>query len=143
MYSEEEKERIKEHIVEEIAKGRSLKNILETDEGMPTRPIIYKWLNPENTEYDKDFLYNYTHAREESADLDADKLEELAEKVIDGTVSPDKARVAGDLLKWIAGKKKPKKYGNKLDITSANEQLTHQVTVFQLPTNGREIETNE
>lgn len=143
MYTEEEKEKIQEHIVEEITKGRSLKKILDEDEGMPSRMTIYQWLNPESPYYCKDFSYNYTHAREESADLDADKMEEIVEKVINGELTPDKARVAGDLLKWIAGKKKPKKYGNKLDITSANEQLTHQVTVFQLPTNGRDIEDNE
>lgn len=142
-YSPDEIVTFKEIILDEISKGKSVLAILRKHKQLPSRRFIYEWLNPANKNYDKEFSNNYAQAKEDSADIDADKIGDIAIKVLKGVYDPHRARVASDNLKWLAGKKKPKKYGNKLDITSANEQLTNQVTVFQLPLNGRETEENE
>ena len=45
-----------------------------------------------------------------------DKLDEIAEKVLTGEIGCNEARVAADIIKWSASKKKPKKYGDKQQI---------------------------
>ena len=137
-YSPDEIEVFKEKIINELAKGKSLLKILRNNKKLPSRRYIYEWLNPNNERYDAEFRNNYIQAREDSADVDADKIEKIVEDVRNEKLRPDQARVMGDLLKWTAGKKKPKKYGDKLDLTTAGKELTQQVTVFQLPTNGRD-----
>ena len=70
---------------------------------------MYKWfrLYP-------DFVDNYARAKEDSGDADQDKLDEIAEKVLSGEIEPQAARVAADIIKWSASKKKPKKYGDRI-----------------------------
>lgn len=128
-YSKEQIEKAKELIINELSQGSSLKSILDNNKNLPSRPIVYQWLNEEHKDYDLEFLNNYTRAREESADLDAEKIQEIAEKTLDGTYDPASARVALDAYKWSAGKKKPKKYGDKLDVTSGDKPISNEIKV--------------
>ena len=137
-YSEEEIQIFKENIIELLSVGESLKSILEKNKEMPSRPIVYTWLNEEHTNYDKEFLNNYVRAREDSADIDAEKIQELAEKTLKGTYDPQSARIALDAYKWSAGKKKPKKYGDKLDLTSDNKAINHIPIFGDNPLDGKE-----
>ena len=58
-----------------------------------------------------------TCAREKIAQtLTRRTLEEIAHKTLKGDYDPSSARVAADILKWTAGRKKPKKYGDKQAI---------------------------
>ena len=90
-----------------IALGRSLRSVV-TDEGMPSHQTVYNWLGKFPV-----FVEQYTRAKKDSADADADRIEEIAEKVLTGAYEPQQARVAIDAYKWTAGKKRPKKYGDK------------------------------
>jgi len=117
-YTKEQIKKAKEKIITGIYEGKSLKSILDKSKTLPSRPIVYEWLNSENKNFDKEFLNNYTGAREDSADIDADKIEVLNQEIRNKTIDPQSARVIADNLKWIAGKKKPKKYGDKLEIDS-------------------------
>jgi DNA-binding ferritin-like protein len=65
---------------------------------------------------DEEFRKQYTRAKEESGDADQDKLDEIAERVLDGSLDPQAARVAADIIKWSASKKKPKKYGDRIAL---------------------------
>lgn len=69
------------------------------------------WLkkNPE-------FAEEYARAHEDSADADAELIKDIQERVILGEIDPQAGRVAIDSLKWCAGKRKPKKYGDKLEL---------------------------
>lgn len=116
MYSKKQLDKFKDVIIENLSKGRSLKNTLEEVKETPSRQIVYNWLNEKHTDYDSTFLDNYIRAREESADLDAENIANIAEKTLTGEYDPNSARVAIDAFKWIAGKKRPKKYGDKLDL---------------------------
>lgn len=51
-------------------------------------------------------------------------------------IQRDRLRV--DARKWMLGKMQPKKYGDKLDVTSDGEKIEGGVTIFQLPDNGRD-----
>ena len=158
MYSEKQVKEMKAKILLDIANGESLKSILENgakkpedynekESGpfvqMPSRPRVYEWLNPNHSKYDIDFRNNYTQAREDSADLDVEKMEKVVEEVRTGTLDPQQARVIADIHKWTAGRKKPKKYGDKIDHTTNGKDITQQVTVFQMPDNGRDNDIDE
>lgn len=51
-------------------------------------------------------------------------------------IQRDRLRV--DARKWMLGKMQPKKYGEKLDVTTDGEKIEGGVTIFQLPDNGRD-----
>lgn len=123
-YNKEQTPLLKSEIIDGLSLGKSLKSILDTDDKMPSRAIIYNWLNKDHQDFDQNFLNNYVRAREESADLDAERIEEIAEKTLKGEYKSDAARVAIDALKWTAGKKKPKKYGDKLDLSIEERPMT-------------------
>jgi hypothetical protein len=95
-----------------------LKRICD-QEGMPTRATVFSWMNKQ-----PEFMNNYTRAKQEAADAYAEDIEDIAHEVRSGKLDPNAGRVAGDLLKWTSSKLKPKKYGDKLDVTSGNEKIT-------------------
>lgn len=103
-----------------LSGGMSLKRITDSED-MPSRQTVYTWLR-----LHEEFLDNYTRAKEDSADALADDIEEIAEGTLKGTYDPQAARVAMDGKKWIASKLKPKKYGDKLDITG-EQTINHKL----------------
>tara|TARA_R110002020_G_scaffold99072_5_gene235367 strand:- start:718 stop:1134 length:417 start_codon:yes stop_codon:yes gene_type:complete len=123
-YNKKELDKFKQTIIEGIAIGKSLKSILDNDKKLPSRPTVYTWLNEDSSKYDKEFFNNYVRAREDSADIDAEKIQELAENTLNGTYDPSAARIALDAYKWAAGKKKPTKYGDRQiqDVNIKSEQ---------------------
>ena len=101
-YTQKEIQNAKSIIMDGIANGKSLKSILENNK-IPSRNRVYEWLNEKNNKYDSEFRDNYVRAREESADLDADKIQEIADKTLKKEYGPNEARVAIDAYKWSAG----------------------------------------
>lgn len=142
-YTDEEIQQFKDKIIDELANGTSLRKILRDDDTLPSRRFVYQWLDPNNEKwFDATFSNQYARAREESADIDIDKMEILADRLIDGDIDAQQARAAADILKWTAGRKKPKKYGTtKVDLTTGGKELTQQVVQFHLPDNNRDTYT--
>jgi len=101
----------KDLIIEQIVLGKSLSKVKRENPELPSIPTIYTWLNEESNKYDKAFLNNYTRAKGESAEADFDKIQDICHDVLDGITDYQAGRVAMNGLMWIAGKKKPKKYG--------------------------------
>jgi hypothetical protein len=110
-------EELADTICGQLADGISLKRICAAD-NMPERKTIYNWLRKH-----EEFLHNYTRAKEDSADSHADNIAEVAEKVASGKLEPNAGRVVLDAYKWTASKLKPKKYGDKIDVTSNGESV--------------------
>lgn len=100
----------KDAICEAIACGDSLAKVLRK-KGMPGYSTVIRWLRD-----DEDFRVDYARAREAQADADADKIGDIVDRVLAGKLDPQAARAAIDALKWTAGKRQPKKYGDKLDL---------------------------
>jgi hypothetical protein len=93
-----------------IADGESLRAICEDDD-MPERCTVFAWINRH-----PEFADQYARAREMSAEADADDVGHYARKAADGEIEPAAARAAIDGLKWSAGKRKPKKYGDAIQM---------------------------
>jgi len=115
-----------------IAEGESLREIVKT-EGMPDRTTIYSWLLTH-----KEFLNQYTRAREEQADTYADEIIAIADEMPEVIAVTDKHgaliehKLDGaylqwqknriDARKWTAMKLKPKKYGERVQLAGSKEE---------------------
>jgi len=97
---------IADNICEKLASGKSLSWICE-DASMPSRKTVYQWL--QNIE---EFRNDYAQAREDQADTFVDEIIDIAD---DTALDANQARLRIDARKWVAGKMKPKKYGEKID----------------------------
>lgn len=100
-------------ICEEIADGRSLRSICK-DEGMPAKSTVFKWLGAVPA-----FANQYARAREAQADSHADDIIDISD---DNTLDANDKRVRIDARKWLAGKQRPKVYGDATTLkhTGAN-----------------------
>ncbi len=99
-------------ICDRIEAGQTIRQICE-DRDMPAWNTIRTWLQQFEA-----FQTQYARARENSAHASADLIQDLANQAKDGTLEPNAARVAIDAHKWLAGKRKPKVYGDRqiLDV---------------------------
>lgn len=119
----------------QLASGKSLAQICREDPSMPPYLTIFRWLK-ENEQFAKD----YARAREDQAEADADAISDIASRVVSGELDPQAARVAIDAYKWTAGKRLPKKYGDKLDLTSGGDKLKGIAVSFVDGGRGRDDE---
>ncbi len=119
--------------------SRSLRTICK-DEGMPSISSVFRWLSDENN---KDFREQYARAKECQADIFVEEIIDIADdKTTDtlagengesgNSVSVQRARLQIDSRKWVAGKQKPKKYGEKLDLTSDGKEIHSLVPVINV-----------
>jgi hypothetical protein len=126
---------VADRICEAIASGSGLVPFLEDNPKLPRYSTVMRWAREVPS-----FLEEYTRARDDSADLDADRVAEVAQAVRDGKIAPDAARVAIDAYKWSAGKRKPKKYGDKVEIaTTGTMQVSHTLTIDHLSSDELDV----
>ncbi len=104
-----------------IADGESLKKITD-EEGMPSRVTVHQWLID-----DREFLNKYEAAKALQADVYADEMDDIAHNEL---IDTQRARLIIDTRKWVASKLKPKRYGDKLDMTSGGEKIETNTIVF-------------
>ena len=131
--------KICEHISEE---GKSLNSALRL-KGTPDKNTFYKWIDhnkhkepsQETIDLCQKRFNQYARAVENRSDTLFEELILLAEKRDDchylddnGNKRIDSAavqakRVEIDVKKWALSKMRPKKYGDKIDVTSGNKQI--------------------
>lgn len=111
-----------------------IKRICESHKDMPTEKTIHNWLNN-----NKEFLQLYTRAKEFQADFMIDETIDIAddgtndtiiiqmpsgaEREVENKEWTNRSKLRIETRKWIASKLKPKKYGDKLDVTSDGEKI--------------------
>lgn len=111
---------IGDSICAEIIDGKSLRTILK-EEGMPHSTWFFRWLRES-----KEFAEQYARATEERSEAMAEDIQELADNVPSGKDDGNaiqKARLQIESRKWLMAKQKPKKYGDKIDLTSDGKAL--------------------
>lgn len=128
-----------DNICAELADGKSLRSICKTEE-YPSKTTVFNWLRT-----NKEFLDQYEIAKQECADSYADEIIEIAddgtndymEKQIGETTIEvvntehiQRSRLRVDARKWIASKLKPKKYGDKMDVTSDGKAIKGNTIMF-------------
>lgn len=138
-------QKVADAICEGIAEGRSLRSICQ-DEAMPNKATVFRWLADEER---KEFRDQYACAREAQADALFDEVLEIADEevtmvkrskhgaqddeeaevevVFDPTaVARNRLRV--DARKWMAGKLRPKVYGEKIQTEHSGEMTVRRAT---------------
>ena len=90
-----------------IAEGRSARDVCANDADMPTWRLVSDKLNQ-----DGDFAARYSLSMENRGQVYADRISELVDQVVAGTLDPHAARVAIDALKWTSSKLAPKSFGD-------------------------------
>jgi hypothetical protein len=101
---------------------------------MPSVQTVFSWMR----RFPK-FLEQYARAKEESADSLADEMLEIADNATNDWMQRNgkddagwvangehiqRSRVRIDTRKWLASKLKPKKYGDRVDLTNSDGSLT-------------------
>jgi len=104
---------IANRICDGIADGKSLRTVCKS-QGMPSRTTVFRWLASQPS-----FRSQYACAREDQAEALADDVLDTSQ---DKNLDPNDRRVRVDALKWLAGKLKPKVYGDttKHELTGKN-----------------------
>lgn len=128
-----------EEICAQLATGKSLRAVCR-QRGMPHKDTVLRWLTLDSME---DFRSQYARAREHGIEEKIDELAEVAKdteklvlkhqdnpKIAAALVQAQK--IKSDNIKWAASKLKPKKYGDKLDVTSGDKPLEQPLQIFNM-----------
>lgn len=125
-------EEIAAEICARLADGNSLRSICR-DDHMPDKGTVFRWLAAHEA-----FRDQYTCAREAQADTLFDEMLDIADDagkdVVDGAVDQEhiqRTRLRIETRKWMAGKLRPKKYGDKVEHEHSGN-LNHTVTKIEL-----------
>lgn len=131
---------IGQEICTRLSQGESIRKI-SADEHMPPSSTIYNWLcqavRQDKPEL-KEFLEQYRIAREAQAEFFFEEIKEIGDEastIIVGDDKSDGARVQAaklrvDVRKWAMSKIAPKKYGDKLDVTSGDKPIKGNTIIF-------------
>lgn len=129
-YSEEQRIELINTICEEMAKGRSLRSVLK-DGGMPDRTTFFKWIDNNNDRVNQyvcackaraDVIFEDILDISDSQEGDIITLEDGKEVVNHDVIQ--RARLRVDSRKWILSKMQPKKYGERLDLSSDDGSMS-------------------
>lgn len=122
VYSQE----LAERICSQLSEGISLRTVCLAED-MPSKTTVFNWLH-----VNKDFLDQYARAKEESTHANQEILEDLGDQAIELAQSVDPkasgavvqaVKLKADNMKWVMSKMKPKKYGDKVDLTTNGKDL--------------------
>jgi hypothetical protein len=122
-------------ICKRIAQGDTVRSICH-DEDMPSAASIYSWLLDDDK---KEFLEQYEKAKNIQAELMFEELLEIADdgsndwlekqgkdgsiyEVVNSEVV-QRSRLRVDTRKWYLSKVLPKKFGDKIDLTTNGKDL--------------------
>jgi hypothetical protein len=96
-----------------LTEGKSLRKICMSDK-FPHASTVYVWLDRF-----PDFADKYVRAREAATE---DMLEDILEIADQKGLDPQEKRVRIDTRKWVMGRLKPKKYGDKQQLSIGNRE---------------------
>lgn len=104
---------VADEIITRVMEGQTL-YVLTQARDMPTRDTIYRWMVK-----DKDFSDKYVAAAKLRRELKFESLEIIA----DSEPDVNRARLKVDVIKWQLSKEEPRKYGDKLDMTTNGKDM--------------------
>jgi len=143
------REKIKVFVCDQLRdSSRGLRNLCDEINGMPDRSTIHDWLSK-----DSEFSDLYARARVEQAEFMAEEILEIADdgrndfmedddgfRIMGENIQRSKVRI--DARKWLMGKLKPRKYGDRLDVNVTEDKLEGK-TLVELKAMAAEYATRE
>lgn len=131
-----------DEICAQLAEGISLRTVCLA-KGMPDKATVFRWLREH-----KEFRDQYARAKEESADAMSEEILDISDDSISvikegaekkSTALAQVQRLRVDTRKWIMSKMKPKKYGDRVDLTSDGKALPTPL-LYNVPSNYGDTE---
>ncbi len=128
-----------DRVCEKIAEGYSMRTVC-TAEGMPVMSTIFRWLREK-----PDFQQQYAKATEERTEAMSEDILDIADDGTNDFMSvkrgkewvevenkevTNRSRLRVDTRKWLMSKMKPKKYADKMDITSDGKAIKGNSIIF-------------
>lgn len=113
-------------ICEQIGNGHSMRTIC-APEDMPDMSTVFRWIRTH-----EEFRNQYARACEERTEAHNESLLDFGDEAIELAQNSDPkaagavvqaVKLKADNLKWVMSKMKPKKYGDKLDMTTNGKDL--------------------
>lgn len=129
-----------------IAEGKSLRSVCEMED-IPDMSTVWRWITER-----PEFRNQYAQACEERAEAHNEMLLELGDEAIElAQEVPEKAssavvqavKLKADNLKWHMSKVKPKKYGDKVDLTTNGKDLPTPILKLDVLRNDSDTKDNE
>lgn len=105
-------------ICEGVSRKTPLARLCDENEELPSCRTVYTWLRTH-----KQFLHNYTRAKEDQADYLVEEALQIAD---DAGIEPADKRIRVDTRKWVASRFNAKKYGDKQFIET--KDITDDIT---------------
>lgn len=136
IYSKE----LADKVCERIAEGASIRTACAPD-GMPSISTFFKWIR-ENQE----FAQQYARATEERTEAMSEDILDIADDgsndlmtiqkgsqsyEIENKEVTNRSRLRVDTRKWLMSKMKPKKYGDKVDVTSDGKAIQGNAVILK------------
>lgn len=136
IYSQE----LADKICEQIAQGYSVRTLC-SKEGMPATTTFFRWIRENQS-----FRQQYAYATEERTEAMAEDLLDIADDgsndlmtiqkghetyEVENKEVTNRSRLRVDTRKWLMSKMKPKKYGDKVDVTSDGKAIKGNTIVFK------------
>ncbi len=121
-------------VCQSIANGWSMRTTCN-EEDMPSMFTVFRWLREEES-----FQKQYARACEERTEAHNEQLLDYGEEALELAQNCDPkaanavvsaVKLKADNLKWVMSKMKPKKYGDKVDVTSAGEAIKGNTILFK------------
>jgi hypothetical protein len=112
---------IGQRILEELASGRTLRNVCR-DDGVPPHNTVMGWVTDDR----EGFAPRYKRAREIGYHAMADEILEIADDSSNDAIDPGsvrRARLRCKARQWMLAKALPKHYGNCLDPNAGREPV--------------------
>ena len=117
-------------ICERLMLGESLRKITR-DEEMPHLATVMRWLQSDE-EWGVAFCDQYARARAQQAELNAERLLDVAEDAEETSAGVQKARLISDNIKWAAAHLLPKVYGDRVDVKVDASSLPPPQVIVQI-----------
>lgn len=121
-----------DRICSQLSEGMSLRSVCLAED-MPSTVTVFSWMRT-----NEEFLSQYARAKQESADAMAEEILDIsddgsndwmekkygdAEFWVTNGEALQRSRLRVDTRKWLMAKMKPKKYGEKLDLSTNGKDL--------------------
>ena len=106
-----------DQVCDHIAQGKSLRQLDKVIGVSPQRVL-------RQCSADRKFAEQYARAVAMRAELNADRLNDIVNDILDGKITPEAGRAAADQIKWHASKLLPKVYGDRLEIDVVSINIT-------------------
>ncbi len=109
-----------------ISQGSSMRTACKADD-MPDITTVFRWIRTNN-----EFRLQYERAREERTEAQQEDLLELGDDAVQLAQKVDfkasnavvsAVKLKADNMKWVMSKMKPRRYGDKIDMTTNGKDL--------------------